>query len=94
MNTAGSYDGATTAWAPTADQQGRAQQGWSRTEHGSGTGWPPPEQAGTPAAPADWLPGDRQAGDRQGVDRQGVDRQGVDRQGVDRQGVDRQGVDR
>ncbi|WP_239170731.1 class E sortase [Actinoplanes xinjiangensis] len=52
---AGSYDGATTAWAPaTADQQGRAQQGWSRTE---GTAWPVPEPSGAPAGPADWLPG-------------------------------------
>ncbi|WP_433792862.1 class E sortase [Actinoplanes sp. CA-252034] len=60
----GSYDGATTAWAPTTDHQARTQEGWSRADHGTGTAWPPPEHSGNPAAPADWLAGDRQAGDR------------------------------
>jgi sortase A len=49
------YDGATTAWAPAADQQGRTRPGWARSD----TAWPPPERhstAVTPAAPADWLP--------------------------------------
>jgi sortase A len=49
------YDGATTAWAPAADQQGRTRPGWARSD----TAWPPPERhntAVTSAAPADWLP--------------------------------------
>ncbi|MEU4156187.1 class E sortase [Actinoplanes sp. NPDC026670] len=53
----GAYDGATTAWTPAADQQGRGQQGWSRAEPGSGAAWPPGDRSGAPAAPADWLSG-------------------------------------
>jgi sortase A len=48
---AGSYDNTTTAWAPTADQQGRAQQGWSRAEPGSGAAWSSPGHPGAPAEP-------------------------------------------
>jgi sortase A len=57
--TPGAHDGATTAWAPAADQQGRSQPSWSRTEPVSRVTWPPPERSGTPA---DWLPGSAEPG--------------------------------
>ncbi|MEU4621112.1 class E sortase [Actinoplanes sp. NPDC023801] len=49
------YDGATTAWAPSGEQDDRARPGWARSD----TAWPPPERhstATTPAAPPGWLP--------------------------------------